>query len=365
MADENRETVRFEGSSFGQFALFAGLPQERTQMVALYDVAPKFEFSAPESGEDRKKIIEREFTFAGGRYRITLKPTRLKMPDGTVEDRYLGEREQIVEDVVRRLATKHGRLTLRDQTKVRACFTVNEVREELARVKHSFRYREIAEALVLLNEVRIQIEFLDVRGSPILSAPAFPVLVMRRKGEEDGETYVEFNPLVSEAIRLLRFDEVDYETLMKIRDPVSRLLFKRLQAQVKASGSPYLNLSACEIRRDSGMLEWKNHRHLLRRVQQSVEALVASGVIEHLEVDTIRDGRQIVDLRFSVSVSADFMAKIHASKRASRDNELEFERLSRGRKPGGGFLLIEEPEICRIRVGRAQRASSTLELALD
>jgi hypothetical protein len=353
-------------SKIAQFALFSGIPEARTQMVALYDVAPKFNFGAPETGESRMKIIEREFDFAGARYRITLKPTRVKMPEGSVEDRYLGEREQIVEDVIRRLATKHGRLTLRDQTKVRASFTINEVKGELARVKHGFTYRQIVEALVLLNEVRIQIEFIDVKGSPILSAPAFPVLMMRRQGEDDRETYVEFNPLVSDAIRLLNFDELDYETLMKIRDPVARLLFKRLQAQVKGSGSPFLNLSAREIRRDSGMAEWKDRSGLLRRVRQSVEALVACNVIEHLEVDPVREGRQIVDLRFSLSVSADFMAKIHASTRVNKDNEREFSRMSKGRRDGVGFLPIDETEICRIRVGRAQRAAETmLELALE
>ena len=351
-------------SKVAQFALFSGVPEARTQMVALYDVAPKFDFTAPETPEARRKIIEREFDFAGGRYRITLKPTRIKMPDGSVVDRYLGEREQIVEDVVRRLATKHGRLTLWDQTKVRASFTLAEVRHELARVQHSFRYAEILEALILLNEVRIQIEFLDVKGSPILSAAAFPVLSTRRRGEEDRETYVEFNPLVSEAIRLLNFDELDYETLMKLRDPVARLLFKRLQVQVKASGSPFLNLSAREIRRDSGMAEWKDRSALLRRVRQSVEALVACDVIERLEVDQVREGRQIVDLRFSVSVSADFMAKIHASKRAITDNEREFARMSKGRKPTVGFLSVDEPELCRIRVKRAERLESSAELPL-
>lgn len=333
-------------------------------MVALYDVAPKFDFTALDTGERRREIIEREFDFGGRRYRITLKPTRLKMPDGTGVDRFLGEREQIVEAVVRRLAARHGRLTLRDHNKVRACFTVSEVRDELARVKHGLTYRQIVEALVLLNEVRIQIEFLDVKGSPILSAPAFPVLAMRRKGADDGETYVEFNPLVSEAIRLLNFDEVDYETLMKIRDPVSRLLFQRLQAQVKATGSPFLSLSAREIRRDSGMADWKDRSKLLRRVRQSVEALVKCDVIERLEVDTVHEGRQIVDLRFDLSVSADFMAKIHASKRASRDNEREFARMSKGGKSSVGFLPIDDPEVCRIRVGRAERVVSTVEVAL-
>jgi len=350
-------------SQMAQFTLFGGLPAEKTQMVALYDIAPKFEFGSPEGAEGRKKIIEREFTFADKRYRITLKPTRLKGPDGVIEDRYLGEREQIVEDVVRRLATKHGRLTLRDETKVRATFTVSEVRDELKRVRHSFNYVQIREALTLLNEVRIQIEFLDVKGSPILSAPAFPVLAMKRKDDDDGETYVEFNPLVAEAIRLLSFKEVDYETLMKIRDPIARWLFKRLHNQVEASGSPFQTLSACEIRRDSGMSEWKHSRNMFQRIRHAVDALLTIGVIEGLEVDPVKKGNKIVDLCFRLSASADFMAKLHASKRASKDNEVEFSRMSRGAKPPNAFLQIAESEVCRIRMARSLSAAA--EASLD
>lgn len=342
-------------------------------MVALYDVAPKFQFAVPDaSASSSSKIIEREFRFAGHRYRVTVKPIRVKVSGAGEEERYLGEREQLVEDVVRRFATKHGRLSLShrhksrspDGMEIRATFTIGELRQELRRVHHTFGYNEIAEALMLLNQVPIVIEFLDVKRSPILSSPAFPVLAMRRKDDGDGETFVEFNPLVSEAIRLLDFDEVDYETLMKIRDPVARLLFKRLQAEVRVSGSPFLSLSASEVRRDIGMPEWKKRYRMFRRVQQSVETLVSCGVIEHLETETVRSGTSIADLNFSFSVSADFMCKIHASRRVRKENDAEFSRLSKGNKPSG-FLSIGDSDLSRLKILRAQRLQSALEFTDD
>ena len=106
-----------------QLALWETSDQTKTNMVALYDLAPRFVFEVFE-GAEKPKIIEREFGFGGKRYRISLKPTTIKGPHGTTE-KYLGEREQIVEEVIRRIATDRSRLTVRDGVKVRFPFYPN------------------------------------------------------------------------------------------------------------------------------------------------------------------------------------------------------------------------------------------------
>lgn len=170
------ETRRvFQGQQSLQLTLWEAPDPDRTNMVALYDIAPRFSFDMREDGEGRYRLIERDFTFGGKRYRITLKPTQLRNADGEVVDKYLGEREQIVEEVIRRIAANRSRLTLHDGVKVRFPFKVSEMREELRRVKHTYSFAEVHEAITLLSEVRLIIQDLDARGSPILSAPAFPV----------------------------------------------------------------------------------------------------------------------------------------------------------------------------------------------
>jgi len=51
----------------------------RSNMVALYDLAPRFTLGGSDNKEGRKDILERDFSFGGVRYRITLKPTRMKV----------------------------------------------------------------------------------------------------------------------------------------------------------------------------------------------------------------------------------------------------------------------------------------------
>ncbi len=311
-----------------QLALWETSDQTKTNMVALYDLAPRFVFDVFE-GPEKPKIIEREFGFGGKRYRISLKPTMIKGPHGTTE-KYLGEREQIVEEVIRRIATDRSRLTVRDGVKVRFPFTLTEVREELARVKHTYGLAEIREAIVLLNEVRITIEELDGKAS-LLSAAAFPVMAMR-KGDT-GETYVEFNPLVADAIRTLTFQQVNYDVLMGIRDPVSRWLMKRLHTGFDASGAAVQEMLASEIRRDSGTPEWRTTRNLLARMSRAVQVLIDKGLLDQVEALPVMDSRTKIDIVYTMILSPSFMTEVQRSRRIAKQNMEDFARLSGGAHP--------------------------------
>lgn len=353
------------------FEVASGL---KSNMVALYDLAPRFSFVQGADGDGRKLILEREFTFAGGRYRITLKPTRIKNPDGTEVDKYLSEREQIVEEVIRRLACKRDRLTLepvvvrgkaaaaRGQFTVRFAFSVYEVRKELERVKHTLSFQNVVEAIQVLNEVRITIQDLDAKGSPLLSAPAFPVMGLRRDGDTDAETFVEFNPLVADAIRSLSFQQFDYETLMKIRDPIARWLFKRLHVAIAATKQNVQRLSANDIRRDSGMAEWKKTRGMFDRIVEAVDVLIEHGVVEGVEVRSVLQGRKKVDVVFTMCATPDFNAKIHGSNRALAENRRDFSRLTSGADPAESFVEASEEDAYRIRTAR-NMASTALSPA--
>ncbi len=337
-------------------------------MVALYDLAPRFSFVQGTDGDSRKLILEREFTFAGGRYRITLKPTRIKNADGTEVDKYLSEREQIVEEVIRRLACKRDRLTLepvairgkgsaRGQFTVRFAFSIYKVRKELERVKHTLAFQQVVEAIQVLNEVRITIQDLDAKGSPLLSAPAFPVMGLRRDGDTDTETFVEFNPLMADAIRSLSFQQFDYETLMKIPDPISRWLFKRLHVDIAATKQNVQRLSANDIRRDSGMAERKKTRGMFDRIVKAVDILVQHGVVEGLEARSVMQGRKKVDVVFTMCATPDFNAKIHGSNRVLAENHRDFSRLTGGADPAETFVEASEEDAYRLRTARSMAST--------
>lgn len=311
-------------TSILQLSLWSVVDDAKTNMVALYDLAPRFVYRVKDSKEARQKVVEREFTFGSKRFRITLKPTQIQLdPDdkNSVVDRYLGEREQIVEEVIRRLASKRNRLRLHDNNKLRFIFSVYEVREELQRVNHTYSLDEIYEAITLLNEVRLRIEELGTKTSPLLSAAVFPVMGMRRQGDDgDHETFVEFNPMVADAIRMLSFQQVSYEILMSIRDPIARWLLKRLHLQISGTGEPLQQITAMEIQRNSGMSDWKAKRNLLRRITQSVETLETCGLIEILEAEEHIKNKRKSDITYTIQATQLFMDEIRYSAQLANEN---------------------------------------------
>ena len=227
----------------------------------------------------------------------------------------------------------------------------------MSRVRHSYSFAEIREAITLLNEVRLVIQDLDAKGSPVLSSAAFPVMGLRRRGD-DFDSFVEFNPLVADAIRLLDFMQVDYETLMRLRDPVARWLLKRLHNEIAVTRQPVQQMTATGIRRDFGMPEWKTTRNLLRRVSQSVEVLRDLGVLDKVDAEEVMEGQRKVDIVFTVSASPDFMAKVHASRRIAHANRQDFSRITGGRTPDTGFASAALAEVFRLRDARVSASEN-------
>src|SRR4051812_16797194 len=132
---------------------FFGLDDPRlTHTIALWDVAPRWVFRHGESLRDGEylKTIKRTFVYSGKVYSIALKPARIER-DGKEIEQYPGEREQLVEEVIRRIAVLRNRLTYNGQDEVGVTFSLYEVRKELERTGHSFSFYEILEALNILH----------------------------------------------------------------------------------------------------------------------------------------------------------------------------------------------------------------------
>ncbi len=338
-----------------QLGMWEVFDSAKTNMVALYDLAPRFVFYM--RGEvEKRKVIEREFSHRGKRYRITLKPTQIAQGDGTFRECYMGEREQIVEEVIRRLASNRSRLTLHAGNKVRFPFTLNEVRRELERVQHSYRLEEIREAITLLNEVRMTIGEVDSRRSALLSAPAFPVMGMRKKDDDDDrETFVEFNPLVADAIRTLGFQQAPYDLVMATRDPVARWLIKRIWSEIGASDDPLHQMTAMEIRRDSGMPEWKATRNQLSRITDAVHSLRGFGILDEVDVEEHKRGQRKEDITFTMTVSANFMGQARRSKAIAQENMEDLVRMNGG-QPAKDFIPMDGKGAHRLRDAMRRRA---------
>jgi len=327
--------------------------------IDLYDLAPRFVFYTDSRKEGAYlESIRREFEHSGLRYSLLLRPGRIVRADGTEREQFPGEREQIVEAVIHRLATDRGKLSVNNE-KVRLTFTMYEIRAELQKVSHTFAIEEIKDALTILHTAVVEITRVDKKSTQILSSSSFPVLALRRRGEEE-RAYLEFNPLVEGAIKDLQYRHMNYDWLMRIKNPLSRWLYKSLCQTfgnitgIDPSVVPVGTMTAMELARDGGVAPRSRPRDTLRNITTAVDILVTQGIVEPVSQDVVREGRKNVDIVFDFVPTAKFMDEIKRSDRLYLDARRRLREA--GVEAPENFVRVERGVTTRARAERRQLA---------
>ena len=390
-----------------QLVLFELEDRSQSHLIALYDLAPRYVFASRDGGRSAETApakgnfvasIKREFTYRGSTFNLTIQPARLTrvvnrdegaaQADSPTEIEYEvfpAEREQVVEHVVRRLAMDRSRLSLggENRDKVQMRFTLYEIQRELRAVGHTLSIRDIRESLTILARSRIIIAkpgdgAKKGRGANLLESTAFPVLAIRSRpdlvGDEgsDEETHLQFNPLVSSAIRNLEFKPVSYQWLLRLKSPVSRWLYNRLSAEYDYSGADApgdlgvkaMTLSADEIIKNSGMNVWSRRRDTLRAVTSAVDALVEEGILTSVEKLYDKIGARIDGITYVMLPSAKFLAQVRKAQAVESANAAAMRAITGDDRRPTDFVPVTPATTVETRVRRAKRLTESVEPAL-
>lgn len=391
-------------SSAAQLILFELEDRSQSHLIALYDLAPRFVFVSRDNDTKDKgeivtkdsfiKSVRREFSFRGRNYRLTVQPARIDRPSAQRKDDrapgappdlveveiFPSEREQVVEQVVRRLAMDRSRLSLtgENRDKVQMRFSLYEIQRELRAVNHTLSIQDIRESLTILARSRIIISTGPApepgkksRGQNLLESTAFPVLAIRSRPDlvdEDGgveETYLEFNPLVSAAIRDLEFKPISYAWLMKLKSPVSRWLYNRLSIECDSAEDEAkpVAISADEIIKNSGMNEWSRRRDTLRVVTAAVDALVDEGILDQADKEYTKVGKRIDAIDYLLTPSAKFLDQVRNGRRVQRTNIDALKAIVGNAMRPDGFVPVKTVDAAELRSKRNKRLSAAAQMA--
>jgi len=300
------------------FDLLDSSHKDYSNSIELYDTMPKYNVGGikREKGKlvDSLPILSRDFIHRKKQYKLDISPAAVHdKKTGKTIHYYPSQREELVEDALRKIATK-GRAKEFEkdgEKKVGVTFSYYELQQELEKMGHGYSIAEVKLAIEILSKAVIEITSKD--GAQISMTNNFFSAVGKETLELGGKerVVVIFHNLVSNAINTGNYRLFNYDKLMKMKMQVSRWLYRRIShifTQATIDNPYHINLST--IVRDSGMKEYKTISERIRQVEKCLNELSKKeiGIISRWEKFPETEKNKILDIKYLLFMSEEFVS---------------------------------------------------------
>ena len=198
-----------------------------SRSIAVYDQLPKHHHGrqhhlrqVTHNGlrEVLPDIVREPCVIGGIAYNLRIRPARvdvLTQTDGETKrvtrDIYPGPREELVEEVIRKLSLQEGNISyvrLGGMQAVAVTFTLSDIESELSQNGHTYSRAEIKEALHVCRNCELNVTWTDQNGKRMdHSAPIFLQAVL---GGDNDSHHVVFHPFVTDSIDQISWRITNY-----------------------------------------------------------------------------------------------------------------------------------------------------------
>lgn len=257
-----------------QMDLFRGLlcntEAERdslSNVFDLWDSIPRYVVSRQQQDKWRKAgtfpmLHEVPFHYRGRKLTATIQPAAVKGRDGTIRSYFPSANEELIEDVLRKIATdqNNGYYDPKER-RSGVVFTLHMVRKELERRRHGRTYSEIILSLEIMARSVIITTTTDGRDGEFTSNSLylnnlFRVSKGRLAEDPEAKWFADFHPFASRALDELTYRQFNYARLMSHKSQLARWLNKVLSLKyLNASFMHPFEIRLSTITRDSGLLQ--------------------------------------------------------------------------------------------------------------
>jgi hypothetical protein len=306
-----------------QLTIFQHLDNpELSNTIDLYDGIP---YPVFDPKDQQRPFVEREFTHKKQQYQLTITPAQLKTKDNTIKKVYPGEREELVEQALRKLACEGQIRVYEKQAGVQ--FTLYQLQQELKAYKHTASIVQIKEALEICRRTAIDLVW-EVGGRKSQSfGNLFHDMGLVTKADwnasgKESHAYVVFHPLVTKSIIENSFRQINYVRYMKLKNYLSRWVYRKMShnfIQADWKSSQY-TLSLNTIVQGSGISLYDSIPNTIRRVRRSLDQLAKNDIITDYETTPKKDGRRISGAVFALHPSKSFTDDAIGSNITSRSH---------------------------------------------
>lgn len=323
--DKKKHFEQLEKDKPLQLVLFDLEPSDRdySQTIELYDFIPKYNWGKSKRIEGEfLRTIKREFECRGRRYNLTLMPARIEDGKDGSKEYYPSQREELVEDALRKMMTERQSLLLDGEAGI--AFTLYQLQKELSEKGHTYSYEELKDAIRVLNGTDIILK----DESETVESAFSPIESYGFAGEgKETKTFVRFSPLVTHSIKAGNFRMINYDKAMSFKSVIARQLLKRMSHHyIQASLTNPYDILLTTIIRDFGLTLQRRIQYNLDEVENAIEMMKEKNVIINFKIDKVfelKPRRKLIDAKIFIQPHPHFIEDIiKANKNAKRIREL-------------------------------------------
>lgn len=264
------------------------------------------------------------YTYNNIEYEVKIQPALIEQSDDSYRAFFPSATEELVEEALKKILADQ-RFGTHDpgnmETWVR--FSLSMIRKELKTRGRSRNLKEIKHAIEVMSSCVITL----YKGSKeVWKGSILQDLVTVGRDEYLADTkaqHIARLPLfVSHAINQLDYRQFNYDRLMSCDEQLTRWLYKQLIHRFRqASFVNDYHFRYTNLERDSGLLQQGRGNDNRRKVTMALDELVSREVLTDYETKIKKQGRKIVDVKYTVRPASNFVTEQKAANKRSRDQE--------------------------------------------
>ena len=336
---------------FQTFLCNVGEKDKLSNAIDLWDSVPRYSISQLEMNKRRTTdgflgLLEIRFKYRGLNFRAVIQPARIRESDGQVLDYYPSANEELVEDILRKIAAE--RLQGFHDTanaKVGVYFSLYQIQTELKKRGHTRSIAEIKRSLEIMAKSSIEIKSLDGKGNEGTRVSNYlPDMVSVSRADLMADPYsqwmVEFHPLVTKSIIEATYRQFDLDKLMSMSTQLGRWVHRQLVIKYTfASLMTPFEIRYSTIKRDSFMINYGRERAGIAALDQVMSELKEKNIIMDFQRQVVSGARRkILDVIYTLTPSLEFIkeAKAANKRKAMAQEKLAIADNKISREPAGG-----------------------------
>ena len=315
-----------------QYDLFAEFltndEKKISNTVELWECIPKYFFTPKQMEKMRTKDglsrpYQWNYTYNNTDFSVHIQPALLKQKNGNYKAFFPGVTEELVEEALKKIFSnqKYG-VHDPDNRASWVRFSLSMIHKELKRLGRERNRNQIKLAIEVMSSCIITLykegkEFW--KGSILQDL----ITVGREKylAETDSYHMARLPLFISHSINILEYRQFNYARFMSCDEQLARWIYKQLiHRYTNANFTNTYHFLFSSVAKDSGLLQQETFHKNRTKLNSALCELKEQGIIAQYSEEIKKEGRKMVNAKYTVQPSLEFISEQKAANKRLKDS---------------------------------------------